>query len=485
MKVINLLKTFTRAEMNDFAKFVSSPYHNRGKNPAPLFEELRKFYPAFESSELTHEKIHGRIFPGRKFNKQIMWNMGSALEKLALKFLEQESLKKHDFQRNELLIFELGERKLAANYENVLGKMEKIIEDTGIDFYYFEYNGRLEDCRIEYYQMLDKRHLLPELTLRSIEYQMLLSLRLIAGGLGDMDGYTKNFNHKYETNIPREYIRHLDLDKIVKYAYENKFNYAFVFDIYYRGIVSILEPENDVNFHKLRELYEKHFERFSIRDKRNIAVWILNYCEYRSLAEPEKYYSMIFEVNEFRLKKGLLFYPKGQIPKLLFLHIINVALLLGKNKWARKFLKDYSSKLHPELIAPVKAMANAFILFDEGRYDEVLEQLKDFELFDTRDKLSARALIAKTYYELKESELLLSYIDSSRHYLKGKSVSVRFRLPFGNFLHSLQKLLNLGENPDSFDINRLYSEIRCSAGIVERNWLMKKLKLLGADENVN
>ncbi|NOS85665.1 MAG: hypothetical protein HOP31_11035 [Ignavibacteria bacterium] len=482
MKVINILKTFSKTEMNDFSKFVQSPYHNRGKNPAPLFEELKKLYPAFETGELTPEKLHEQVFPGRKFNRQIMWNMSSALEKLALKFLEQESLKKHDFQRNELLTFELGERKLAANYENVLGKMEKIIEDTGIDFYYFEYNGRLEDCRIEYYQMLDKRHLLPELTLRSIEYQMLLSLRMIVGGLGDMDGYTKNFNHKYETNVPHEYIRNLDLKKIVKYAYENKFKYAFVFDIYYRGLVTLLEPENDDNFYTLRELYEKHFESFSMRDKRNIVIWILNYCEYRSLAEPEKYYSLIFDMNEFRLKKGLAYYPKGQIPKLLFLRIINVALLLGKNKWARKFLKDYSSKLHPELIAPVNAMANAFILFDEGSYDEVLEQLKDFELFDTRDKLSARALIAKTYFELNENELLLSYIDSSRHYLKSKNVSERFRLPFSYFLNSLQKLMNLREEPDSFDINRLFAEMRSSGGTVERNWLMTKLKMLGAEE---
>jgi hypothetical protein len=55
IKLINLLKTLTPDEMISFEKFIASPFFNSVKNHAKLFNELKKFYPAFEDSRLTPE----------------------------------------------------------------------------------------------------------------------------------------------------------------------------------------------------------------------------------------------------------------------------------------------------------------------------------------------------------------------------------------------------------------------------------------------
>ena len=78
IRLINILKTFSKEEMKLFGKFAASPYHNGGKNYMPLFNLLTKYHPDFETGRFTYENIHEKLHPGRKFNKQVMWNLTSA-----------------------------------------------------------------------------------------------------------------------------------------------------------------------------------------------------------------------------------------------------------------------------------------------------------------------------------------------------------------------------------------------------------------------
>src|SRR5262245_14354555 len=103
-KLVNILKTFSKEEMKEFEKFVCSPYHNTGKNCMPLIKQLQKFYPEFESDVLTYENLYKKLYPGKKFNKQVMWNLTSAAEKMADEFIIHERLKKDEFTRFSLLI---------------------------------------------------------------------------------------------------------------------------------------------------------------------------------------------------------------------------------------------------------------------------------------------------------------------------------------------------------------------------------------------
>ena len=86
-KFINLIKTFSPEEIKSFEKFIMSPYFNSVKNYVILFEEIKKFYPEFNDSKFTNDYIYKKLFKGKPFNKQVMWNITSGLEKLAVEFL--------------------------------------------------------------------------------------------------------------------------------------------------------------------------------------------------------------------------------------------------------------------------------------------------------------------------------------------------------------------------------------------------------------
>lgn len=67
-KLITLLKTFSKEEMKNFDKFISSPYFSRGRNLKPLYNVLKKYHPSFDSPHFTEEKIFNKLYPKKKFD---------------------------------------------------------------------------------------------------------------------------------------------------------------------------------------------------------------------------------------------------------------------------------------------------------------------------------------------------------------------------------------------------------------------------------
>jgi len=474
-KLIKILKTFSKEEITAFEKFIASPYFNTVKNYLTLFKELIKFYPGFDDNKLTSEYIFKKLFKKKPFNKQIIWNLTSGLEKLAEGFFEQVALGKNKFERMELLVTEFGNRKLLSNYSRTLNEMEKQLETNAIDYIYFENKGHLETYKQGYYHLMDKIQPMSESKLQATEYQILLFLRMTVGGLNDMSVLTKNYNSRFEVNIPLEFAKHIDLKIIVDYARSNSFEYTFLIEIYYHSLMMLLKPAETEHLDKVIGLYKLNYNKFTISEKRTIMHWILNYCFLRSETEGIKYERIIFELNEFRLREGLAFFPEGQIPKANYYQILKTALSVNETKWAENFIKIYTPMLQPEIQEYIEAMAYAFLHFQTKEYEKVLGNLINVEFIDIRDKLFARSLTARTYYEMKEFYSLLNYIDSSKHFLKkNKSVSELYEKSYGNFFNFLTKLISINENTDLHSIPALKKEILSTIILDSKNWLLEK-----------
>jgi hypothetical protein len=478
-KLINTLRTFSKEDMKMFGKFLVSPFHTTERNCTPLFAQLRKFYPDFDSDMLTNELIYEKLYPGKKFNKQVMWNLTSAMEKMTKEYLEQVALRKNKFVQMGLMLTEFGNRKLLNNYSQTLGEMEKLLEASGIDYDYFENNGHLENYKQEYYHLMDKIRPMSDSKLKASEYQVLLFLRMTVGGLNDMKVLFDDHNYKFDVNIPLEFAKNLDLKSIVDYAHKENFKYAYLIEIYYHSLMLLLEPTLDGNFDQVRELYGLHFDKFTLSEKRNMMHWIVNYCLSRIKFDEFKYRRIIFELNEFRLREGLVFYPANQLPKVIYIQILNAALAVKETGWAANFIKEYTSRLQPDIRDSMKCMAYAFLHFHTKEYREVLKCLNQVEFIDVQDKFFARTLTARSYYELHELESLLSYADSSMHFLvNNPSVSEIGRIYIHNFFKYLKKIVFIREKKNWEEIFTLRNEIEKTNEISNKKWLLDKLNEL-------
>jgi len=294
-----------------------------------------------------------------------------------------------------------------------------------------------------------------------------------------MNVLSRNYNARFDINIPLEFAKNIDFENIVEYARSRNYEYIFLIEIYYHALMTILIDQETPHFDKLRELYEMYYNRFTISEKRTIMHWLVNYCFHCRQFNEIKYARIIFELNEFRLKEGLAFYPEGQIPQTIYFQILNTSLEVKETEWAANFIKNYSSKLQPEIRESQKAMAYAFLHFETREYEKVLKNLNDIEFDDLWDKLKARIISAKTYYEMAETESLLSCIDSSLHFLaKNPSVSDVVRTSYRNFFSTLRKIVFIKENPDLESIPLLKNEIEQIKAIENKKWLLEKLEEL-------
>ena len=470
--------------MKKFEKFVSSPFHNSVKNNKRLITELKRFYPRFDNGKLSYEYLFGKIYPGKKFNKQMMWNLISSIEKLARDFLELIALKQDKIQADGLLLSELGKRKLLNDYLHSLNQMEKQLETHPIDYDYFESKGHFENYRQEYYHLTDNIQPMSDSKVKASEYQIMLFLRMTVGGLNDMRALSDNYNTKFDVNIPMEFARNIDFEKIVAYARNKKFEYTFLIEIYYHALMTILISGETLHFNKLRELYTIHFNKFTLSEKRTIMHWLANYCIRSFRFNENKYRRIMFELNEFRLKEGLVYYPEGQIPKTVYFQILSCALYINETEWAANFIKNYTSKLQPKIRKSTKAIAYAYLHFGTKEYDKVLENLNNVQFFEITDKLYVRELIAKTYYETCKFESLLHHIDASLHFLADNpSVPERDRIPFVNFLNTLKKIIFIKENSDRVSVRKMRNTIEQIKSTEKSQWLMEKLDELGKTLN--
>ncbi|MBK8983686.1 MAG: hypothetical protein IPM38_15555 [Ignavibacteria bacterium] len=65
LRLVNILKTFTKEEIKEFEKFVASPYFSRGRNLSPFFSVIKKYYPEFYPDQYSAEKIFRELFSGK------------------------------------------------------------------------------------------------------------------------------------------------------------------------------------------------------------------------------------------------------------------------------------------------------------------------------------------------------------------------------------------------------------------------------------
>jgi len=190
----------------------------------------------------------------------------------------------------------------------------------------------------------------------------------------------------------------------------------------------------------------------------------------------KKYIKELFEINKFRLKHNLAAYDNGKINKDLCKQIVFNALLLNEIQWTEKFIEKYTPLLFEEYQESMKNLAKACIYFNTKKYNDVLVSLNKFEFKDITDKITVKNLIARTYYEMKEFELLVYHLDSTKHFLKNnKNLSSYLSEVNSIFFNYLYSIVTAVENNDSKKIIKLEESIRNGSAFNDKIWLLEKI----------
>ncbi|MEO8665973.1 MAG: hypothetical protein ABI462_10790, partial [Ignavibacteria bacterium] len=245
-KLVQLLKTFSPAEMKEFKDFVSSPVFNKNKKVIRLYENLKKFYPGFNNPKLTDEKIFEVIFPGEKYNYFKIRNISSdlfALGKEFLIFLYQKTNDDYNY-KEVFLLTQLRDRKLDPVFEQHHKLYSDTIENSAIkDEYYFYQKHLLTDEMAFYLAPREPNTNLPHLQ-NSMNDFLKFSLIKLLKFYNIMLHEKKQNNFDYDTKM---------LDEVLSYIDRNKSEDNPTLLIYY--YIILLEKEKQAKyFFELKKL---------------------------------------------------------------------------------------------------------------------------------------------------------------------------------------------------------------------------------------
>ena len=105
-KLFVFLKTFSKEEFIEFEKLLQSIYFKKGRENYPLFSVLKEFYPDFNSSDFTEEKIFYRLYPDLNFSNQkhrtILRNLCTSLLKSVEEYLFISETRKNISLKNSV-----------------------------------------------------------------------------------------------------------------------------------------------------------------------------------------------------------------------------------------------------------------------------------------------------------------------------------------------------------------------------------------------
>lgn len=476
-RLINMLQTFSPDETKNFEKFLLSPFFNTSKTCVNFYKELIRFYPDFRDVKLSAEYIFGKMFSGKQFHKQTMWNLSSGLEKLMEEFLIHSALMKQPQQKFNLVIDELGLRILGKHYAKKLIEREKILKDLKIDAEQLQYFAHLEENKVSYWQQIRGiRSKQPESYFKMVQIYTLDYLMIISRIINSLNAGKAFGGYDRHNSMVEEFVRNIDFGRIIGISKKNRYKYASLIEFYYNIIYCNLDRENGKYFFKVKEYLFKNHELFSDKEKKDITSTLANYCVEKNLVEGLDFSNELFEINKFRLKHGLAAYLNGKIGKSLYKQIFFNAIYLKKINWAEKFINDYTPLLHESHQSSMMNLTKAYIFFHTKKYNEVLNSLNKFNSSDVVDKMNVKNLIARTYYEMGESEILLYHIDSTNHFLrKNRNVSKYLKEVNSKFYKYLHLLVIAVDANDRKKLIKLQEEIKNENTLKNKVWLIEKI----------
>ena len=494
--LIQALRTLSRAEMRRFREMAESPYFNKHRDVRKLIAFLEKIYPDFSARKCERARLAARLFAERHKTETVQTataasrssGMNGAEKHLAVVFTYAWRL----FREFAALEQERGEKT-----EKLLRQLV-FFRQRGLFKIYDKRQASLKN-RLENSPMRDSRHYLQALLLESElnHYHNIRNTYESAKHLMRKQQALDSFFFSEKLKDACElHIR----NKITKTTYELSMlevvlqqtdsaaapHQQLAAIVVYRQILLLLQAGTPAQYEALLKNIRDTEAAFSREELQNIYNYLQNYCIEQINSGQSLYLRKAYKLYQRQLQKGLLLDERGFLPEWHYKNITTIGLRLGETEWVHQFIHEYREQLPPDAREAAFTFNLAAWHYACAEYKQVLQLLVQLEYNDFRYYLGAKALLLRTYYELEEYEALASLAEAFRQYLKRHKILADERVKaFRKLLRFTRRALLLKiekglHRKEKFlrDKQKLEADIQKAGTIINKEWLMEKVRLL-------
>ncbi len=478
-KLLELFRTLNKTELAELYKFSLSPYFNKGRKYPMLIKTLRKFYPEFSNKKITKKFIYDKLFPGKKYNDQVLRNMINGLMRLCENYLVYKHgiSDKRDF--HNVLATELQTRRLFKLSEKSLNKSEQLIKSGGLDTSYYKNLYEQEQTKRELDILQSNQRASVESLINASTSFFFYIILEMSQQMEEMIVLNHNWNAGFESKLTYEFLINLDMQNLLNFLKDNSYSNYEIIQLYNCHIKQMIDYKDEELFKELKILFNRSSHLLSRRGKYNMYLALANACIKLQEVNEIKYSFELLELYKEQLKLELYNTQEdSSMEQDLFRNILINALKLKEFDWAESFLDKYLGKLLPEYMDNMKNFSFSNLSFEKGDYESALEFISLVKYDTFVFKFDARTLILKIYYELNYFEQARFLIDSFRHFiLENASISEYIKSVHLNFIKHVNDMIRLKENKKEFDIEKTKEEIKTTP-VRNKEWLYDKINEL-------
>lgn len=462
-KLIELLRTFSGREMQDFRDFVASPYFNRKEELRSMLDLLSVHAPDFSSAGLRKKKFYAGLFPRQAYDDKHLRYLMSDLLKLAEHFLIISRYEAGEEQRQLDLMQCFLERKLEKHYRQQSRKTKKSLSSrkkTDVALFYQQLT--FSDLGEQKFSQKRIRQYDPNIQYASESLDRFYFLKKLKYTCGMLDRQSI-LQGEYQADFSEALARHL---------LERDFFGQPILRIYYTILQALREGDNDRHFQRLKSLIAGATEQITLADLREIYGFGINYCARKIRQGEEAYVAEALQLYREGIGREILV-QDGVLSPWTFTNVVKLALRLRQYDWIEQFIRENAPKL-PEAFRENALHYNlAELHYYTQAYEKAMDHLNQVRFSDLNYHLGARVMLAKIYYETREENALLSLLAAFTVFLKrNKKISNDLKKTYLNFCHFLFQLIRRKRQR----LSKLREEIDQTELLTDRAWLLQTLE---------
>lgn len=447
-RLLNILRTLEAEELEEFEKFLASPFHNSNDTLLKFYSHIRQYEPDFVDEELEKQNIFPYFFTPKKGETKDKYNRLRALRSRVLELLEEylaiKALQNDELAKQKMLLQSYRNHSNAEEFSQTADKLMKRL-NAKVEQKLF---GHL-DLHWLYRELFCHPELLDET--RYVSF-----LPILTAAYQHLQNYHQWFILWLRIEaINSRNIHEKDLKEVLALDPASATDNTTL--ALYQGLYLFLTTQNTfATFEQLWKQFQEHIDNLSALDRSIIFSKLINYCKRPQGNQPPRV-KKIFELYQFAIKHKIyavndkIYFPH-------FILVVTSACMYQQTQWARTFVASQE-----ELIIPRTARSSAinlaygFIYFYEQNFSTALSYLnQQLDIPHSGFELVARSLLLRTQYEVwqqnnfyptlqTEADTLKSNCRNFTRFLTSKKGKIpeRRTAPFSVLIKRIKGLIRL------------------------------------------
>lgn len=476
-KLILLVRSLSPKEIEQFQKFISSPYFTKGRNYIPFLKEVIRLISESEDKNTGMKSPNPDT--GKKFSDQTLRNRYSELYKLGEEFLVYNSLSKNRTKKEKILLKELIEKKLYIPFRIKYKEVLKHLSNDKFDNNKYRNISAISELNSRFLQEKNKIELVYSEFHKNSE--IILCLNLINFfELGYEFAQQEFDGRKFAQNYILDFLKKINIEDTMKtFSKMNSIIYKITSMNYYL-YRAFENEENEDYYFKSHKIFTELFAELKDSYKVKIFNYMINFSIRKQNKGIKKYQYELFKLYNEKLDQNLISDLKSNIYLFNFFRdYVHIGLSIKEYDWVENFISKYSNELPKEMREDETKLSYAKLDLAKRRFERSLSNLKNIKTTYYLLYIDSSMVKLCNYFELNKYEEAYLELDRLKHYLRNhKEIPKDHRYTYENFIKVYQKILKYQTNPERGEIGFLEKNVISLDMVSKRDWLIEKISEL-------